>query len=67
MKEKESLPKTFYTVDQFVARIDGGVTKNAVYNLIRQGKIPVQQLGNRILIPAIWVNDFCNSCMYKAL
>jgi len=54
MKEKESLPKTFYTVDQFVARIDGGVTKNAVYNLIRQGKIPVQQLGNRILIPATW-------------
>jgi excisionase family DNA binding protein len=39
------------TVAQFIARFQGAVSRNFVYDRIRDGTIPSVRLGKKILIP----------------
>lgn len=53
---------SFKTVAQFVAEIgDGVISKGQVYAEIKAGKIPVTYIGNRVLIPQTYVDQFLNS------
>ena len=63
--ENNVKPKNLYTVYQFVERLDGTVTTNAIYHLIKTGKIPVIHIGSRKLIPAKWVDEFLSSAQYE--
>lgn len=58
--------KKFYTVQQFCEYIGSDVfTPAAVYDQIKSGNIPIQQLGSKILIPTQWVEDFVNGAKPK--
>lgn len=51
--------RKFYTVAQLTEYFgDEVISKGAVYSMIKKGEIPSVQLGERILIPAQWVEDF---------
>lgn len=58
--------KKFYTVQQFVEYVGEDLfTPAAVYEHIKNGNIPVQQLGSKILIPTAWVEEFVNGAKPK--
>jgi len=58
--------KKFYTVQQFCDYVGSDVfTPAAIYDQINNGKIPVQHLGTKILIPTSWVEEFVNGAKYK--
>ena len=58
--------KKFYTVQQFVEYIGSDIfNAAAVYDQIKNGKIPVQKLGTKILIPTKWVEEFVNGAKYE--
>ena len=40
------------TVAEFVAKFDGRVSRNFVYERIREGSIPSVRIGRKILIPS---------------
>lgn len=51
--------RKFYTVSQLAEYLgDDVISKGAVYSMIKKGEIPSMQLGDRILIPAQWVDNF---------
>ena len=58
--------KKFFTVQQFVEYIGEDVfTPAAVYEQIKNGNIPIQQLGSKILIPTSWIEEFVNGARCK--
>lgn len=58
--------KKFFTVQQFVDYVGSDVfTPAAVYDQVKNGNIPVQQLGSKILIPTSWVEEFVNGAKPK--
>lgn len=51
--------RKFYTVSQLAEYLgENVISKGAVYSMIKKGEIPSMQLGDRILIPAQWVENF---------
>ena len=66
MSQIVSNEKRFYTVQQFSNYIGADIlSKASIYMMIRRGQVPVVQANKRILIPAKWVYQFCNSADYK--
>lgn len=66
MSQLVSNEKRFYTVQQFSDYIGADIlSKASIYMMIRRGQVPVVQANKRILIPAKWVYQFCNSADYK--
>lgn len=58
--------KKFFTVQQFCEYVGNDVfTPAAVYEHIKSGNIPIQQLGSKILIPTSWVEEFVNGAKPK--
>jgi excisionase family DNA binding protein len=54
MKERK-----FFTVSQLVDYFGNGViSRGSVYLMIKKGEIPTVRIGERILIPASWVEQF---------
>ena len=54
MKERK-----FFTVSQLVDYFGNGViSRGSVYLMIKKGDIPTVRIGERILIPASWVEQF---------
>ena len=54
MKERK-----FFTVAQLVEYFGNGViSRCSVYAMIKKGDIPTVRIGERILIPASWVEQF---------
>lgn len=52
----------FFTVNQFVEYIGINVISKAqIYSEIKAGRIPVTYIGTKVLIPAKYVIDFCES------
>ena len=66
MSQIVSSEKRFYTVKQFSDYIGSDIlSKASIYLMIRRGQVPVVQANKRILIPARWVYQYCNSAAYK--
>lgn len=66
MRQVISSERKFYTVKQFSEYIGTDIlSKASIYLMIRRGQVPVVQANKRILIPAKWVYQFCNSADYK--
>lgn len=54
MKERK-----FYTVSQLIEYFGSGViSRGSIYLMIKRGEIPTVRIGERILIPASWVEQF---------
>ena len=53
-----SAVRKFYSVTEFHELIGEAVSKVQVYRMIRRGEIPAKYLGEKILIPAVWVDNF---------
>lgn len=54
MKERK-----FFTVAQLVEYFGNGViSRGSIYLMIKRGEIPTVRIGERILIPATWVEQF---------
>lgn len=54
MKERK-----FFTVSQLVEYLGQGViSRGTIYLMIKKGDIPTVRIGERILIPASWVEQF---------
>lgn len=57
MKERK-----FFTVSQLVGYLgDGVISRWTIYLMIKKGEIPTVRIGERILIPASWVDQFINN------
>ena len=53
------MDKKFYTVKEIIDIFgEGNISKAAIYNQIKEGKIPAVYIGTRTFIPAQWVNNF---------
>ena len=49
----------FFTVSQLIEYFGNGViSRGSIYLMIRKGEIPTVRIGERILIPATWVEQF---------
>ena len=53
--------KRFYTVKEFHGLLGGVITRSMVYKMIDAGDIPVRYIGNKIIIPAGWVDTYINT------
>lgn len=57
MKERK-----FFTVSQLVEYLGQGViSRGTIYLMVKKGDIPTVRIGERILIPASWVDQFINN------
>ena len=57
MKERK-----FFTVSQLVEYLGQGViSRGTIYLMIKKGDIPTVRIGEQILIPASWVDQFINN------
>lgn len=55
--------RKFFTVSQLIEYFGNGViSRGSIYLMIKKGEIPIVRIGERILIPASWVDQF----MYNA-
>ena len=52
MSDMLSSTTDWLTVAEFVAKFDGRVSRNFVYERIREGAIPSVRIGRKILIPS---------------
>ena len=63
-KEQSGGRKTkprFLTVKQFCEYLgDNVVTPYTIYDLIKKKEIPAITIGNKILIPMVWVEEYFN-------
>ena len=59
-----SVVKKFYTVTEFHELVGDVVSKAQVYRMIRKGDIPVKYIGQKVLIPAVWVDNFLDDSAY---
>ena len=54
MKERK-----FFTVSQLIEYFGNGViSRGSIYLMIKKSEIPTVRIGERILIPATWVEQF---------
>lgn len=54
MKERK-----FFTVSQLIEYFGNGViSRGSIYLMIKKGEIPTVRIGERILIPATWGEQF---------
>lgn len=54
MKERK-----FFTVSQLIEYFGNGViSRGTIYLMVKKGEIPTVRIGERILIPATWVEQF---------
>jgi len=53
--------KRFYTIAQLHEELEGIISKGQVYRMVNRGEIPVRKIGNKLVVPAAWVNDFLNA------
>ena len=54
MKERK-----FFTVSQLIEYFGNSViSRGTIYLMIKKGEIPTVRIGERILIPATWVEQF---------
>lgn len=54
MKERK-----FFTVSQLIEYFGNGViSRGSIYLMIKKGEIPTVRIGERILIPSTWVEQF---------
>lgn len=54
--------RKFFTVSQLVTYLgDGVISRGTIYLMIKKGEIPTVRIGERILIPASWVDQFINN------
>ena len=54
--------RKFFSVAQLMDYLGKGViSRQQLYKIIREGKIPVKYIGKKILIPASWVEEFCST------
>ena len=54
MKERK-----FFTFSQLIEYFGNGViSRGSIYLMIKKGEIPTVRIGERILIPATWVEQF---------
>lgn len=54
MKERK-----FFAVSQLIEYFGNGViSRGSIYLMIKKGEIPTVRIGERILIPATWVEQF---------
>ncbi len=54
MKERK-----FFTVSQLIEYFGNGViSRGSIYLMIKKGEIPTVRIGERIFIPATWVEQF---------
>ena len=68
MDEKTKMKKRFYRVKDFVALLDGVVTKSQVYKMIADGQIPTRRIGRKIVLSADWVDSYLNMpCAYTCV
>ena len=57
MKERK-----FFTVSQLIEYFGNGViSRGTIYLMIKKGEIPTVRIGERILIPATWVEKFMSN------
>ncbi len=57
MKERK-----FFTVSQLIEYFGNGViSRGTIYLMIKKGEIPTVRIGERILIPAAWVEKFMSN------
>lgn len=52
MVQAQEQEKKWYTVDEFIAANPGMFGKNALYDALRQNRVPSVKVGRKILIPA---------------
>lgn len=54
MKERK-----FFTVSQLIEYFGNGViSRGTIYLMVKKGEIPTVRIGERILIPVTWVEQF---------
>ena len=59
MGGKNMKERKFFTVSQLVEYLRQGViSRGTIYLMIKKGDIPTVRIGERILIPASWVEQF---------
>lgn len=62
MEVKKMKERKFFTVSQLVAYLgDGVISRGTIYLMIKKGEIPTVRIGERILIPVSWVDQFINN------
>ena len=62
MEQKETkIEKRFYTVKEFHTMLYGVITRSMIYKMIDAGDIPFRYIGNKIIIPAGWVDTYINT------
>lgn len=62
MEVKKMKERKFFTVSQLVAYlVDGVISRGTIYLMIKKGEIPTVRIGERILIPVSWVDQFINN------
>jgi excisionase family DNA binding protein len=54
--------KDLYTVEQAMDAL-GGISRNTIYNLMREGKLASVQIGRRRFIPTRAIEDFIAASM----
>jgi len=53
--------KDLYTVEEAM-EVLGGISRNTIYNLMRDGKLASVPIGRRRFVPARAIDDFIASC-----
>ena len=59
--EEKVTTKRFYTVKEFHEELGCIISKTQVYRMIDRGEIPVRKIGDKIVIPADWVQNYLNA------
>ena len=59
--EEKVMPKRFYSVKDFHRELGGIISVTQVYRMIDRGEIPVRKIGDKIVIPADWVQNYLNA------
>lgn len=59
--EEKVMPKRFYTVKDFHRELGGIISVTQVYRMIEKGEIPVRRIGDKLVIPAAWVDNYINA------
>ena len=54
--------KDLYAVEEAMEAL-GGISRNTIYNLMREGKLATVQIGRRRFIPARAIEDFIAASM----
>lgn len=58
---ENNVNRRFYTVAQLHQELEGVISKGQVYRMIKKGEIPTRRIGDKIVIPADWVQNYLNA------